>query len=164
MVNCPLVYARWGIFAPYDRFASRGVLTAIATDQERDYVEGLRMAGIVSRLESGRGDAATAWQLVEASTLGGARALGRPDLGRIAPGARADPVVVDLGRPHLAPVFDPIKSLVWHAHGGDVVAVLVDGEVLVADGRPTRMDEAAVRAEAAGAMEKIWHLAAGRRE
>jgi cytosine/adenosine deaminase-related metal-dependent hydrolase len=159
VVSCPLVYARWGISAPYHRFASRGVLTALGTDQERDYVEGLRLAGLVSRLEHGQSDAATAWELVEAATVNGARALRRPDLGRIAPGARADLAVVDLGRPHLAPVFDPIKSLVWHAHGDDVRDVLVDGEVLVLDGHATRVDEAAVRRQAAAAIEHVWRLA-----
>jgi cytosine/adenosine deaminase-related metal-dependent hydrolase len=160
VVCCPLVYARWGVAAPWGRFAAAGIPTVLGTDQERDFVEGLRMAGLVSKLHARRADTATARELVEAATLGGARALRRDDLGRIAPGARADVVVVDLGRPHLAPVADPLKSLVWHAQGADVRHVLVDGEVLVADGRHTRLDEAAVRGQAAAAIERVWRLAA----
>jgi cytosine/adenosine deaminase-related metal-dependent hydrolase len=161
VVSCPLVYARWGVAAPWGRFAAAGIPTVLGTDQERDFVEGLRMAGLVSKLHAGRADTATARELVEAATLGGARALRREDLGRIAPGARADLVVVDLGRSHLAPVADPLQSLVWHAQGTDVRHVLVDGEVLVADGRHTRLDEAGVRARAAAAIERVWRLAAG---
>jgi cytosine/adenosine deaminase-related metal-dependent hydrolase len=162
VVNCPLVYARWGIAVPWARFHAAGIRTALGTDQERDFVQGLRAAGLVSKLHAGRAEAATAPALVDVATVGGAGALGRADLGVIAPGARADLVVVDLGRPHLAPVADPLQSLVWHAHGGDVRDVLVDGEVLVADGRHTRLDEAAVRTRAAAVIERVWALAAER--
>jgi cytosine/adenosine deaminase-related metal-dependent hydrolase len=160
VVNCPLVYARWGIAAPWARFHMAGVRTALGTDQERDFVEGLRIAGLVSKLHARRADAATARALVDAATVVGARALGRADLGVIAPGARADLIVVDLAQPHVAPVADPLPSLVWHGHGGDVRDVMVDGEVLVADGRHTRVDEAAVRAQASAVIERMWARAA----
>jgi len=162
VVNCPLVYARWGVPAPFHRFTARGVRTAIGTDQERDYVVELRTAGLLSKLHARQAHVASAGALVRAATLTGAEALGRPDLGQIAPGARADLVVVDLGRPHLTPVFDPLQSLVWHGTGADVATVLVDGEVLVHEGRFVRGDEAAIRQEAAAAIERVWALAAAR--
>lgn len=162
VVNCPLVYARWGVAAPYQRFAARGVRTGIGTDQERDYVHELRTAGLVSKLHAGTGHVASAGELLRAATLTGADALRRPDLGRIAPGARADLVVVDLGRPHFQPVFDPLQSLVWHGSGADVATVLVDGEVLIHEGRFTRGDEAAIRRDGAAAIERVWALAAAR--
>src|SRR5262249_55494745 len=155
-VNCPLVYARWGAPAPFHRFTARGVRTAIGTDQERDYVAELRTAGLVSKLHAGQAHVASAGELVRAATLTGAEALGRPDLGRIAPGARADLVVVDLGCPPLRPAFDPLQSLVWHATGADVATVLVDGEVLVHEGRFLRGDEAAIRRDASAAIERVW--------
>jgi 5-methylthioadenosine/S-adenosylhomocysteine deaminase len=162
VVNCPLVFARWGVAAPYQRFAARGVRTGIGTDQERDYVHELRTAGLVSKLHSGQGHVASAGELLGAATLTGADALGRPDLGRLAAGARADLVVVDLGRPHFQPVFDPLQSLVWHGTGADVATVLVDGEVLVHEGRFTRGDEAAIRRDGAAAIERAWSLVAAR--
>jgi cytosine/adenosine deaminase-related metal-dependent hydrolase len=162
VVNCPLVFARWGAPAPFHRFTARGVRTAIGTDQERDYVVELRTAGLMSKLHAGQAHVASAGELLRAATLTGADALGRADLGRIEPGARADLVVVDLGRPPLRPAYDPVASLVWHATGGDVTAVLVDGEVLVEDGRFMRGDEAAIRRDAAAAIERVWAAASAR--
>ena len=68
------------------------------------------------------------------ATAGGAAALGRDDLGVIAPGAKADLLVVDMRQPHLFPVWDPLRALVWNGSGADVSAVMVDGEILVRDG------------------------------
>jgi cytosine/adenosine deaminase-related metal-dependent hydrolase len=159
VAHCPVVFARGGTPALYHRFASRNLVTGIGTDQEADYVSELRTAGIVSKLHFGQPEVASAWDLVGAATLQGATALRRPDLGRIAPGARADLVVVDLGHAHLRPIREPIKNLVWHATGHDVSDVIVDGELLVKDAVYLRGDEAAIGRRAALAVEKIWSIA-----
>jgi cytosine/adenosine deaminase-related metal-dependent hydrolase len=134
-------------------------MIGIGTDQETDYISELRMAGLVSKIASGRADVATAPELVRAATLGGAEALRRPDLGRIAPGARADLIVVDLGRPRVYPARDPLKNLVWHATGADVAAVLVDGELLVKGGVYLRADESDITRRAMAAVKHFWRLA-----
>ena len=86
--------------------------------------------------------AGTAREVFDAATLGGARALQRDDLGRLAPDAKADIVLVDLEKTHLAPVaaIDPIKALVYCAHGNDVDTVIVDGVVRVANGNMPGVD------------------------
>jgi len=87
-----------------------------------------------------------------AATLGGARILGSEgELGRIAPGYAADLVLVDLGRatwPWVAPEADPRELVLLRAHADDVRTVLVDGEVVLRDRRPTRFDLDAVVTEA----------------
>lgn len=75
------------------------------------------------------------------ATLGGARALGRDDLGRIAPGAKADLVLVDLGTLSMSPVRDPLKNLVFSASRHDVDTVIVDGRLVVDGGRLEGIDE-----------------------
>jgi 5-methylthioadenosine/S-adenosylhomocysteine deaminase len=55
---------------------------------------------------------------------------------------------VGLDRPHLAPGPDPYSTLVYAARGTDVRATIVDGEVLVRDAAPVRLDPAAIAAEA----------------
>lgn len=77
-----------------------------------------------------------------AATLGGARALQRDDLGRLAPGAKADIVLVNLEETHMGPVaaIDPIKALVYCANGDDVATVIVDGVVRVAGGEVLGVD------------------------
>jgi cytosine/adenosine deaminase-related metal-dependent hydrolase len=90
-------------------------------------------------------------ELFHAATLGGADLLGRDDVGRLAPGAKADVVMVDLDHPAMRPVRDPLKSLIYVAAERAVRDVWVDGRRVVADGRVTTLDAlaAARRVEAA---------------
>ena len=96
---------------------------------------------------------------MRAATLAGAKALGRPDLGRLEAGAKADLLVFDLFKPHLQPVWDPVKNLVWKGHAGDLVFSMIHGKPVVRDGALLTMDEAAVMRTAAGAARKIWSVA-----
>ena len=78
------------------------------------------------------------------ATIGGAKLLGKDRrLGRLAPGFAADMVVLDLDRvlaPWAAPECDPLELIVLRAGRRDVDTVLVAGEVVFADGMPTRFD------------------------
>ena len=67
------------------------------------------------------------------ATLGGADALGRPDLGRIEAGACADLVAFDLGLPHQGQVIDPIQTLLLTGRGRDARTVVVDGRFAMED-------------------------------
>jgi cytosine/adenosine deaminase-related metal-dependent hydrolase len=89
-------------------------------------------------------DAVTSLDVFNAATLGGADALDRPDLGRLFPGAKADLQVVDLRRIGAVPLRDPVQDIVLCAAPGDVRHVLVDGRVVVRDGRIPGLDEEAL--------------------
>ncbi len=85
------------------------------------------------------------------ATVGGANALGRTDIGRIAVGAKADIVSVDLTDPSMRPLRDPLKSLIYSAGDRPVRDVWVDGRQVVFSGRVPQIDfeSAAVAVEAA---------------
>src|SRR5687767_15862354 len=53
--------------------------------------------------------------IFNAATLGGAAALQREDIGRLAAGAKADLVMVDVTAPSMRPLRDPIQSLIYAA-------------------------------------------------
>ncbi len=76
--------------------------------------------------------------LVAMATLGGAKALRRPDLGRLEKGARADLIIVNLGGSHNGPLSEenPLRNLVRYSSGADVETVIVNGKVLIEDGQP----------------------------
>lgn len=93
----------------------------------------------------------TAAELLSAALDGGARSLRRDDIGRIAPGARADIALLDMKALSFLPLNDIRRQLVYCEDGSSVRHVLVDGEVVVRDGRLTRLDEAAAREEIAAA-------------
>ena len=95
--------------------------------------------------------------MLAAATLNGAAAMGLGgELGAIREGYRADLVLLGLQRPHLVPHPDPLGTVVHNAHGRDVAHVVVEGEVVVRDGRPPRCDMEQVCAEGAKAAAALW--------
>jgi cytosine/adenosine deaminase-related metal-dependent hydrolase len=164
VANCALSFAREGQNFPYARFAQAGVSTGIGTDSHgMDMIGELRVTGLLSKQHFGKAHVGTAHELMRAATLAGANALGRPDLGRLQAGAKADLLVFDLFKPHLQPVWDPVKNLIWKGHAGDIVFTMIHGEAVMRDGKLLKADEAAIMRKAAVAARKIWDLAAERK-
>lgn len=160
VANCTVSFAREGTVAPFWRSASAGLRTGIGTDSHgMNMVSEMRTAGWFSKLFHKQGYVANAYDLVRAATLTGASALRRPDLGRLAPGATADILVFDLAKPHLQPVWDPIKNVIWKGSSADIAATVVDGRVVVRDGKCLHLDERKIMREAAAAAAKVWALA-----
>lgn len=159
VANPAFSFAREGRSIPYARFAQAGINTGIGTDSHGlDMIGELRNNGILSKQFAGKAHAGTAHELMQAATLNGGRALNRPDLGRIEAGAKADLLVYDLFKPHLQPVWDPIKNLVWKGNAGDLAMVMIHGDLVVRDGEFLKADEKAVMRKAAGAARKIWEV------
>jgi len=95
------------------------------------------------------------------ATSAGAQVLGRGhEMGRLAPGYLADCVVFDFRRPHLTPLLDPLGTLVHDGCGRDIEHVFVDGRQVIANGQPTLVDAARIRADAQRAAEALWARAA----
>jgi cytosine/adenosine deaminase-related metal-dependent hydrolase len=160
VANCAFSFIREGVSFPYARFAEAGINTGIGTDSHgMDLLSEMRISGILSKHHFGKAPVGTAHQLARAATLCGAQALGRPDLGRLEAGARADLLVFDLFKPHLQPVWDPIKNLLWKGHAGDIAFTMVHGKPVVRDGRLLTADEAAIMRTAAAGARKIWRIA-----
>lgn len=94
----------------------------------------------------------------DAATLGGARALLRDDLGRLAPGAKADLIVLDLGLPHHGQVIDPVQTLLLAGQGRDVRHTMVDGRFAMWDRTIPGVDEAADLRRAQAQFERLIAL------
>ena len=154
--------ATGGTIAPTARLRAAGARLTLGTDNmHADMVEVMRWALAMGRIQAG---AVTAeWQpeaVLDMATMAGARAMGLADeIGSLEPGKRADLVVFDFRRPHLAPNRNPLGNLVHTAQGRDVEMVLVDGAVVVEDGRPTRADADTIRRDAERAITALWERA-----
>lgn len=150
VVHCPMVSGRFGgVLRSFGSLRKKGVTIAMGTDTAPpDMVMNLHLGLILARVAEGRADAASSADLWDAATLGGARALGRADLGRIAPGCPADLAVFDLACPHIAPAIDPITTLVAGGTGRVTRATFVDGRLAMRDGQVAGLDMAAARARA----------------
>ena len=159
--HCPVNIARRGrSLDSWERYRRAGVNIALGSDTyPRDFMMQMRIASYFGKVIGRNLRAASAAEVFEAATLGGARALGRDDLGRLAPGARADIIIVDIsgrGTLRYGPVRDPIKSMVECGIGDDVRTVIVDGVVRVEDGRIPGVDLEALRRQAQEAAEHAW--------
>ncbi|HSI02707.1 MAG TPA: amidohydrolase family protein [Reyranella sp.] len=158
-VHIPKCNAASGRMAPTPAIKDAGINIALATDtQHGDMVELMRWALATARLQTGTVD--ESWQphhVFHMATMGGAQALGLAhEIGSLEVGKRADLVVFDMRRPHLTPRPYPLGNLVHTGQGRDVSMVMVDGEVLVEDGRPTRVDMELVCREAEQAARALW--------
>ncbi len=160
IVHCPIVFARGGqMLDSFRRWRDDGVRIGLGTDTwPPDMIENMKLGVMLGRIAERDASAVRASDLFDAATLGGAAALGRDDLGRLAPGAKADLVVVDLATPHLGPLIDPIQSLLLSCSGRDVRHVVIDGRVVMRDGLIPGVDWDALAAAAQAQFDRLVAL------
>ncbi|GAB3355600.1 amidohydrolase family protein [Modestobacter lapidis] len=121
-----------------------------ASNDNLDLFEDLRLAAQLARLRERDATALTAPEAFWLATGAAADAIGRPDLGQLTAGRRADLVHVDSEDIAFVPVGDVgdlLTHLVWSAGSRHVRDTWVAGRRLVADGVSTTVDEAALRAD-----------------
>lgn len=157
VVNCPWIYSMRGEYLrSFPRYIDAGINVCIGTDtQPNDIVREMRFASIMGKVATSSSRAMTARHAYDAVTLHAAKFLGRNDIGRLTPGAKADIVVVDLERTAIGPHDDPIRSLVYYGSLADVRDVWVDGEPVVRDQVCLAVDERDVVVEAQPVADKV---------
>jgi 5-methylthioadenosine/S-adenosylhomocysteine deaminase len=146
VLHCPGSNLKLGSgLAPVAELRARGVSVSLGADgaacnNRLDMFEEMRLAALVQSVRLGPGRL-TAPEALWMATRGGARALGlEAQIGSIEPGKQADLILVEADRLHQAPGHDPYATLVYAARSTDVRTTIVDGEVLVDEFRPTRVD------------------------
>lgn len=133
VAHCPVSLARRGMHLHHlSGYLARGINVGLGTDiHPFDLIREMRDAGLVGKVAAESPNAATARDVFHAATLGGASALGRSDLGRLCPGAKADMVIVNQQALHYGVIRDPIRSLVDCVVASDVETVIVDGHIVM---------------------------------
>src|SRR6266566_4056195 len=155
VVHCPSSNLKLGSgLAPVPEMLAAGCRVALGADgapcnNRLDAFTEMRLAALVQKLRLGP-DAMPAAQVLDLATLGGARALGlEHDIGSIEVGKKADLVVLDLTGPHVVPEdADIVSRLVYGARASDVRHVIVDGRVVVRDGKLKTAKVEEIRREA----------------
>jgi cytosine/adenosine deaminase-related metal-dependent hydrolase len=132
----------------FGQLVKRGVTVALGNDVAKAWSFGdLPLVGYLLARE--HGDPITPADLLRMLTAGGARAVGRAaELGVLAPGFRADVVVARLDGPEAQPGIDLALHIALISRSRSVAHVIVDGTIVVENGRCTRVDEDAVYARA----------------
>jgi 5-methylthioadenosine/S-adenosylhomocysteine deaminase len=158
VAHCPASNAKLASgIAPLRVMLDRGIRVGLGTDGPAsndglDLLADLRLAASLARLA---GRSATALSAAEAfwlATGAAADAIGRPDLGQLEAGRRADLVHVDTRNLVFEPVGDPadvLAHLVWSGAGRHVRDVWVGGRQVVRDFTSTTVDAEALRLDVA---------------
>ena len=147
------------------RWADAGLTVGIGTDgascsDNQNMFEAMRLASFVSRVRShDPADWLATEQVFEMATAGGAGLLGfGTAIGRLAPGAKADIVALDLANLNFVPFNDPTNQLVHSEDGSAVAEVMVDGRTVYRDGVFSAVDVAGLRRDVEASIADLGEL------
>lgn len=160
VVNCPGANMKLASgIAPVRELLDRGITVGLGTDgpasnNNLDMLSELRDAALSGKIDTMDAGALTAESVFRMATAGSASAAGF-ESGRIAEGANADIVVLDLESPRLTPDHDTISNMVYSATGSDVRHTICDGRILMRERNVLTLDESAVRARARESAERL---------
>ncbi|MBT2417607.1 amidohydrolase [Streptomyces sp. ISL-22] len=159
----------WPTTTPVRALRDLGIPVGLATDgaasnNSLDVWESMALTALIQKSTTGDPRWLTSRQALHHATLQSARAVGLGDtLGRIAPGRRADIILVDLTGPHTQPVHDLAATLVHSARSSDVRTTVVDGRILMRDRELLTLDVPAVVRELRERLPALLDRSHGRR-
>ena len=140
--------------APVPALRRAGIPVGLGTDgaasnNDLDMFEAMRQAALLHKLESGDPRTLPAPEVLAMATREGAAALGMERMiGSLEPGKRADLIVVSMSAARQTPMYDPLSHLVYTTRGDDVRTTIVNGKILMREGKVLTLNEPAVLAEA----------------
>jgi 5-methylthioadenosine/S-adenosylhomocysteine deaminase len=140
-------------FAPLAKLRAKGVNVGLGTDgaasnNRLDMFTEMRTAALLAKAVSGDAAVVTAADALRMATHDAAKALGRDDIGSIAPGKLADLTAVELSSVETLPCFDPVSHLVYAAGRENVTHVWVGGQLRLAQRKLAGIDETDLRDKA----------------
>ncbi|WP_345665428.1 amidohydrolase [Streptomyces venetus] len=159
----------WPGTTPVRALRDIGVDVGLATDgaasnNSLDVWESMALTSLIQKSSEGDPRWLTSRQALHHATLQSARAVGLGgSVGSIAPGRRADIVLVDLTGPHTQPVHDLAATLVHSARSADVRTTVVDGRILMRDRKLLTIDVPEVVGELERRLPALVDRSHGRR-
>jgi len=146
VAHCPISNAKLcsGIM-PIQKLREAGVTVGLATDgpashNTLDMFQEMKFGAITHKNRHLDPELLPVRDMLQMATRDAARAMHLRDAGCVAPGHLADVIVVDLDKPHCAPRYDASAALVYSSRADDVVHTIVDGKIVVEDGKLRNLD------------------------
>ena len=148
-------------FAPASKMLKAGVNLCVGTDSaaSNNALNMFRELSVLSYIHKGLDRnplSFTAEETLRCGILNGAKALGLEDkIGSIEKGRRADLVLIDMKRPWLRPVNNPVFSLIYSANGSEADTVIIDGKIVMENGELKTLDEERIMHEVERIRQRI---------
>lgn len=123
--------------APIPEMLAAGLAVGIGTDgassnNNLDMIQEMRSATLLQKVHKLDPTVLPAYQTLQLATTGGARALRLDqEIGHLAPGMKADMILVNLNAPNMLPRYDVVANLVYSAQAADVDTVIIDGNIVM---------------------------------
>jgi Cytosine deaminase and related metal-dependent hydrolases len=137
-------------FAPVEELINANVNVALGCDgapcnNTYDMIKEMRLAALIQKPRLMDPRVLPAEKVLEMATINGAKPTHwNKELGSIEKGKLADLIIIDLHKPHLIPMRNPVSTLVYSANGSDVDTVIVDGKLLMENRELKTINEAKV--------------------
>ena len=121
--------------APVKRFVDEGINVAIGTDGPAsnnclDMFREMFLTSALAKVREMDAECVSADKILYMATTGGAKALGLEDCDRLAPGKKADLIMLDLHQPNMQPENNIVKNIVYSGSKQNVILTMVDGKIL----------------------------------
>jgi 5-methylthioadenosine/S-adenosylhomocysteine deaminase len=168
MVGCPSSISMIdGIIPPICDYHRLGGIVSIGTDQapgpgHHNMFKEMRMASLLSKIKHKDPTALPAWDSLRIATIGGAKALGIGEkVGTLEVGKFADIIMINKNNVNLIPSVNIpfrnfIPNLVYSSTGNEVENVIINGELVLQNGKFVKIDENAIIREASSRAESIF--------
>ena len=135
-VTCPASNLKLASgIAPVKRFVDEGINVAIGTDGPAsnnclDMFREMFLTSALAKVREMDAECVSADKILYMATTGGAKALGLEDCDRLAPGKKADLIMLDLHQPNMQPENNIVKNIVYSGSKQNVILTMVDGKIL----------------------------------
>jgi len=167
VAHCPSSNAKLEArIAPIGSLRASGAVVGLGTDAAScnngmDLFEEMKLASLLNKVAADDPAMLTTTEVLRMATIDGARALGLDrQIGSLEVGKRADLIAVRTSSARVQPWHDDAANLVYAARGSDVSAVWIDGEQLLREGKPTRLDAGTALSKAVEAAARLTRAVA----
>jgi 5-methylthioadenosine/S-adenosylhomocysteine deaminase len=139
--------------APVHQLRQQGALVGLGTDgaasnNNLDMLEEMRTCALLHKVATMNPTVLPAYEVLKMAAKEGAKVLGLENVGSLEPGQKADLIILDLQKPHLTPLHDPVGNLVYAAQSSDVKTVIINGKIVMKEREVLTMDEERILFEA----------------
>lgn len=147
--HCPVSNMKiaTGGFAPIPELLESDIAVGLGTDgaasnNTLDMLETMKFCALIHKNHRWDPTVLPAQMVFDLATLGGARLLGIEHMvGSVEEGKTADVIMINLKKPHLTPLHDPVSQLVYAVRGTDVYTTIVNGTPLMLEGEYLTIDK-----------------------